>query len=190
MIQAKGDDFFALGIDHHNTAEGPVALLGAGPSVKKVNLSSLRSWMPFIGINDSWRFWSEPIPRVFIDWDLQAGPAPEYAVYPESGEVRARGLPYDCAMIPIRWRVRVLPRVQSFSFNLKNGTDAAFGGMFALEWAVWKGYNPIILIGYDCLGGHCYDDKKIPPGKTMDFWRHHTQLSVDACRERGVNVFR
>lgn len=146
--------------------------------------------MPFIGINESWRFWEEQTPRVFIDWDLQIGLVPEYCVYAKSlfpTRKPIKRLPWDCAMIGIPWQTK---GENAFSFDLEWGTHAINSGIFALEWAIWIGHNPIVLLGFDCKGSHCYDSERQPTDKWLDDARYHLELSIDACRERGVEIVR
>ncbi len=172
----------------HNSVEGPVALLGSGSSINDIDLATIRTHMPFIGINESWRFWEEQTPRVFIDYALQIGPAPEYAVYAKSPHPTMKPippLPWDCATIGIPWQTS---GEKSFSFDLEFGTYGINSGLFALEWAVWLGHNPIILLGFDCQGAHCYDENKQTTKRWFDVARYHLDLSIDACRERGVDV--
>jgi len=163
----------------------PVALLGSGPSINKTDLHAFQ--MPFISINDSWRFWPNESTRVFIDWHLQGGPCPARCVYPEDGSVK-RPLPWACDMIPVPWRIRDGRKPKFNGFNLDQGTDAAFGGMLALEYAVWIGHNPIYLLGFDCVGAHSYSDTKIISSKTLSTWRTLLEESLVVCKERGIDV--
>jgi hypothetical protein len=56
--------------------------------------------------------------------------------------------------------VHELAKQKRFDFNLAKGSDATFGGFFAIQVALFLGYTEIYLVGYDehNLEGHFEGD--------------------------------
>lgn len=190
------------------TKSGPVCLLGSGPSAKDV--SFFRISMPCIGINQSWREMETPW-RVFIDpsnWiDLynKTAPMPELAIFPfPVGQNRAQmrvGMREGRVFLGIHPEIPGLngcvighlPEGQTMyefmGFKLDQGTYAPFSGIFALEIAVWCGYNPIYVVGFDCEGAHFFNPAFSITQFCLNNWGRMLTEVAPMIRKSGVEVF-
>jgi hypothetical protein len=170
--------------DYHSAYGGPVALLGGGESVKKLNLDAIAEAMPIIGINESWRGFATGW-RVFVDFELQQFIKPETVFFPCAKNSKPV-LPPRVAGITIEHLARKGSDPDFMGFNLDVGTYAYFAGMLALEVATWCGFDPIYLLGYDCSGGYWMDDEKRTPGgaKTHAVWERQLSSAIDLLRGR------
>lgn len=131
-----------------NTESGPVALLGNGPSLNRWPLDRLSC--PTIGINT--RHIKSKY-HCFV-----AGAMVERLI---KGQLRG-----SIVFHPFRYLQRLvktpktvkqnslvlipeLVKQREFSWNLVQGSDATFGGIFAIQVALFLGFKEIYLLGYD-----------------------------------------
>lgn len=144
------------------------AILGTGPSLERHDVSTFPGLL--FGVNGSWKkttavdYWcAQDLDDLKAmdrgEWELDIGTDVFVLGRPENIEV----LEDDprVVLVPIRTeRVghRLSPR-RVFSFDLSDeGVQEHNSGLFALQIAVWIGCDPIWLLGFDCRGGHFYDD--------------------------------
>ncbi len=194
--------------DLKNTESGPVCLLGSGPSAKDVDFYKIN--MPCIGINQSWRDMDTPW-RVFIDpsnWmDLYQGtaPKPELAIFPfpaHNNQAQMRvGIREGHIFMGIHPKIpdltacviMHLPEGQTMykfnAFKLDEGTFAPFSGIFALELAIWVGYNPIYLVGFDCTGSHYFDPTFNITKFCLNSWGRWLADAASHLHGSGIEVF-
>jgi len=175
--------------DFRDTCSGPVALLGGGESVKRLDLDAIAQEMPVVGINESWRGFRTKW-RVFIDFELQRFDGyEEYLFFPRRTSFSWR---YPDDMVPIRHLPRNFNHDPPFmGFRLNEGTYGYFAGMLALEVVTWCGFDPITLLGFDCDGGYWIDDEKETPGgaKTHAVWERQLIAAITELNRGGMTVF-
>jgi len=124
-----------------------VAIVGSGPSVKKVDLSILRDRIHVIAINESWRL--VPFADMLygcdaVWWSIRNG-VPDFKGLKVSQDELA------CAKYPDIKRVKILDPMSNTLILNKPGEIGAGGnsGFQALNLAVQFGATGIMLIGFD-----------------------------------------
>jgi len=134
-------------------AEEPVLLLGNGPSIDHIDLSQVA--VRTIGMNRSWRRHAAEYHCCFsrmpylheIDRGLHDPPV--LFVASTGAEEVLRWMRVHLSMD----RVVVIPRASSphtpWAAFPSKGWWGSLTGVFAIRIAVWMGFNPIYLVGYD-----------------------------------------
>lgn len=134
---------------------GPVLLLGNGPSLNFLDPNKLT--MNTIGIHRSWRVVSSiyhvilrSVPRT-ESWTNHWKEFSELPSYRRPDHIFTSDI-RGPEIVPLpRHRIvtRVMDKTIEFSMDLSKGSGYYNAGILALEVAVWMGFNPIYLIGYD-----------------------------------------
>jgi hypothetical protein len=139
---------------YKDLVEGPVLLLGNGPSIKTINPSSLS--VPTIGIHRSWHLMPSNfhvILRSHPRYDYWTNHWEEFTKLKHQPDVVFTSDVRPPEVELNKTKLVVIPGVPNkqvkFSLDLSKGSGYFHAGTLALEVAVWLGYNPIYLIGYD-----------------------------------------
>lgn len=159
--------------DYRNAHQGePACLLGNGPSLLRSDLGELRQNHLLVGINKSWTHGLAPY-HCAISWehiqDLCEGKyspgvwtcgifVPGVLFMREAMfSQRAQGVlkGWGGTVVSLKQPQRSADQVW-FSADMSSGLHSAFGGMMAIEIALWFGCDPIYLLGYDAhnVEGH------------------------------------
>lgn len=122
----------------------PVLILGNGPSLCTVNFERLK--VETIGIHRSWKKWLSPYHII--------GQHHSYFDELRNGEWKPPGIIFTRGLQGAGWsnvcKLKFLGiKPYLVSLDLEKGTHTTFVGQLAIEIAIWMGYDPIYLIGYD-----------------------------------------
>lgn len=177
---------------YRNIETGPVAILGNGPSLNYWDVTKLAC--PTIGINlSSDRIESEYWVTVALDraQDVAAG-----KITAKKAVVTQRDIPHECLQkvikvdmpLPDNYGKYAAQNINIFHYNLTLPLPKTFGGMLAVQTALFLGYTKIYLLGMD--GGthhfyqHCRDN--IPPNYHRDcFWHVYDWM----CNQQKVHIY-
>ncbi len=133
-----------------NMESGPVALLGNGPSLKLWPLDRLSC--PAIGINLSYRrlkskyhcFVAGGMFEALIEGNLRGA----LVFHPFRYLQRYNKFPKSFCQNQLV-TIPELVKQKEFCWDLDRGSDATFGGIFAIQVALFLGFTELYLLGYD-----------------------------------------
>jgi hypothetical protein len=133
-----------------NTESGPVALLGNGPSLKLWPLDRLSC--PAIGINLSYR-WLRSKYHCFVTGGMVEGLITgklkgALVFHPSRYLQRYYKFPKSFHQNQLV-AIPELVKQKEFCWDLDRGSDATFGGIFAIQVALFLGFTELYLLGYD-----------------------------------------
>lgn len=158
----------------------PVCLLGNGPTLKDHDLEGLQSaGMKMIGINKSWTevqcYYHTCVAqehfnntqeglyqpgRTNADGGYEAGIFFITRQRIEYGKLRFFK-EWHATLVPIR-ASRYIASDDYFSADMKMGYHSLFGGQMAIELALWMGFNPIWLLGFDAHNNEGHHHHNVP----------------------------
>ncbi len=141
-----------------------VCLLGNGPSLQKFNLKELSMTKTLFGINKSWTA-IETSYHTSTTWRQLKSAGKKFDTFfcTEHMFNVSTARNFDTIkLIPIKPAKRNTAHGY-FSSNMLLGYHSIFAGQMAIELALWMGFNPIWLLGFDAHNeeGHHYDNS--PP---------------------------
>ena len=172
---------------------GPVAILGNGRSLADHDLHAIPC--PLIGMN-----------RTYKGYAGYEGPMPDYYVLIDrpwlmKPEVRNHPFVINCVTAGegIGYRVVKSHRMKPFSYDLwKDGVVPVNTGYASLQVAVYLGFNPLYLFGFDFMQDVKQKDYKpkenphfdgTPSGTGMFRQAFFFRQAAESLKPRGIEVF-
>lgn len=174
-----------------NKESGPVALLGNGPSLKRWPLDRLNC--PTIGINKSWERTKSKyhcfVSGYFVE-QFNTGIVESEVVFFSFRFIQRLAKNFVSQYKGLLVPVMEMPKQRKLQWNLSQGSDATFGGIFAIQVALFLGFKKLYLLGYDEHNdeGHFSEDKtqvENREGTHLPFY----SLAKHTTDSLGIKVF-
>jgi len=164
---------------------GKTAVIAAsGESLTSGDLDHVRGKAPLVVINTTWRLapWADVLYACDANWWRICGPGDEFAGLRVIGKNSFPGC----------FEASVVPRYRSMIWTGTEIGGGGNGGFQALNLVALWGVSRILLLGFDCQGGHWHgphpDGMTNPDARMMATWRGCFDDSAPVLADRGIKV--